>query len=249
MPMRTPNDEYFYLNSVRNQVIVFMSIFRGMKVVDEVRDSEDTLTQSKETLIDIIYTPQERKLLEQKYEYLNPLSLNDMKVPMFSVSISSISYDDTRALNYYRTRRIKQNSQMYSDRMPIPYNIGMSLAIVAKYEAHVHQISENIVPFIAPYVIVRIKENIDLLKETPRELRIDFDGDIGRDIPIEWNDSDRRTVKSTLNFNIRGWIYKPIREYPGPILHIPIRFFKREDFDVNTALFDQTEVVGPNWSN
>jgi hypothetical protein len=248
MPMRKPNDEYYYYNSVRNQVIVFMSIFKGMKVVDEVRDTDNTIIEMRETPIDILYTPQERKKLEEDYEKLSPDSQYDMKVPIFSVSIADISYDDTRALNFYRQRRIKQNSAMYRDRMPIPYNINMTLAIVAKYEAHIHQISENIAPFLAPYVIVKIKENITTLQQIPRELRVDFDGSINRDIPIEYNDTDRRTVRSDLNFTIRGWIYKPLTDYPGPILHIPIRFFKREDFDINTALFDQTEVVGPNWN-
>jgi hypothetical protein len=226
-----------------------MSLFKSMSVVDEIRNSDNTLTEVKETPIDIIYTPQERKALEKKYEYLDPDSQYDMKVPVFSVSINSISYDDTRALNYYRTRRIKQNPKQYNDRMPIPYNIGMTLAIVAKYETHIHQISENIVPFIAPYVVVKIKENVNTLNQVPRELKIDFDGSINRDIPIEWLDTDRRTVKGELNFTIRGWIYKPLSDQPGPILHIPIRFFKSADFDINTSLFDQTEVSGPNWSN
>jgi len=247
--MRRPNDEYFYYNSVRNQVIVFMSLFKGMKVVDEDRDESNTLVQRVETPIDIVYTPQEKKLIEWQYEHGYPDSQYDMKVPMFSVSISSITYDDTRALNFYRQRRIKQNSSQYNDRMPIPYNIGMTLAIVAKYEAHIHQISENIVPFFGPYIIVKIKENVSTLINTPRELKIDFDGNVGRDIPIEWVDTERRTIRGELNFIIRGWIYKPLTSQPGPILHIPIRFFKNEDFDINTSLFDETEVIGPNWPN
>ena len=249
MAMRTPNQEYYYYNAVRSQIIVFMSLFKNMKVVDEDRDGDDTLETLTETPIDIIYAPQERKLLEQTYESLSPDSQYDMKVPMFSVSIGSIDYDDTRALNFYRQRRIKQNSSQYNDRMPIPYNIGMTLAIVAKYETHIHQIAENIVPFIAPYIIVRIKENVNTLAQIPRELRIDFDGSIGRDIPIEYLDTDRRTVRGELNFIIRGWIYKPITDQPGPILHIPIRFFSKEDFDINTSLWDETEVSGPNWIN
>jgi len=248
MSMRKPNNEFYYYNSVRNQIIVFMSLFKNMKIVDE-EQTDNTIANDKETFIDIIYAPQERKLLEQTYGKLNPDSKYDMKVPMFSVSIDSIAYDDSRALNFYRMRRIKQNSKQYNDRMPIPYNIGINLSIIAKYEAHIHQISENIVPYIAPYVIVKMKENTSILTDVPRELKIDFDGSINRDIPIEYLDTDRRTVKSDLNFNIRGWIYKPISVQPGPIMHIPIRFFKSEDFDLNKGLYDETEVIGPNWIN
>lgn len=249
MSMRKPNDEFYYYNAIRQQVVAFMSIFKGMKVVDEVIDDNNTLVESKETFIDIIYSPQERKLLEQEYEKLDPDSQYDMKVPVFSTSITSISYDDTRALNFYRKRRIKQNPKQYNDRMPIPYNIGVTLSIVAKYEAHIHQITENIVPFIAPYIVVKIRENASLLTQTPRELKIDFDGNINREIPVEWLDTDRRIIKGDLNFNIRGWVYKPITEQAGQIQHIPIRFFKKDDFDINTALFAETEVSGPNWDN
>jgi len=258
MAMRRPNDSYYYYRSVRNQVIVFMSLFTGMKVVDTPLDNEDTVDGSVETLIDITYTPKERKLVEQYYEHTSPDSMYDQKVPRFSVSISGITYDGTRALNYFRTRRIKQNSEQWNDRMPIPYDIGMNLGILAKYESHIHQISENIVPFMAPYIIVRIKENITNLELIPRELRIDFDGNINRDIPIEWADTERRIVRGDLNFVIKGWIYKPLAQTPGPILRIPIRFFKREDFDTD-HLFDSTEVTsddilnvaditGPNWN-
>lgn len=259
MPMRRPNTEYYYYQSVRNQAIVFMSLFHNMKVIDTPQDNEDTIDGSVTTNIDITYTPKERKLIEQLYEHTSPDSMYDQKVPKFSVSISNISYDAERALNYFRLRRIKQNSKQYNDRVPIPYNIGMNLAILAKYETHIHQISENIVPFMAPYVIVQIKENIEYLKTIPRELRIDFDGQIGRDIPIEFADTERRIVKGDLNFVIRGWIYKPISEQPGPILTIPIRFFKKDDFNLDNSLLDSTEVTstelletaeitGPNWT-
>jgi len=256
--MRRPNREYYYYRSVRNQIIVFMSLFKGMKVID-TEDSDETLDNTVETLIDITYAPKERKLIEQLYEHTSPDSMYDTKVPRFSVSIANITYDGERALSFYRSRRIKQNSNQFNDRMPIPYNIDMNLAILAKYESHIHQISENIVPFIAPYIIVKIKENIAFLNEIPRELRIDFDGNVNRDIPIEWADTERRIVKSDLNFTIRGWIYKPISEAPGPILTIPIRFFNHEDFDLNTSLMETTEVssadllseseiTGPNWT-
>ncbi len=248
MSMHKPNQEYYYYNSVRNQVIVFMSLFKNMKTIDTVHDEENTLVESKESKIDIIYTPKERKLLEQVYELLDPDSQYDMKVPIFSVSIDTITYDPTRALNYYRVRRIKQNARQYNDRMPIPYNIGVTLSIVSKYEAHIHQISENIVPYISPYILVKIRENTSFLQQIPRELKIDFAGDISRDIPIEWLDTERRTIKGELSFTIRGWIYKPISDQPGPILRIPIQFFKNDDFDEVDGIYDSIVVTGPNWS-
>ena len=101
MSMRHPNTEYFYLNAIRNQTIVFMSLFKNMKVVDTTDDADGTLSSSKETDIDIVYAARERKLIEQTYEFLTPDAMYDTKVPRFSVSITSINYDPTRALNFY----------------------------------------------------------------------------------------------------------------------------------------------------
>ena len=254
--MQKPNENYYYYNSVRSQVIVFMSLFKNMKVVDEATmHTDDTMTNIKETNIDIIYTPKERKLIDQTHESLIPSSMYDTKVPRFSVSISSINYDQTRVLNYYRKRRIKQfidddgNVSMARDRMPIPYDIGINLSILAKYEEHIHMISENIVPYIAPYIIVKIRENPKFLPLIPRELRIDFDGNVNRDIPISWGDTERRTVKTDLSFVIKGWIYKPLYKAPGPILNIPISIFKTIDFNKDDMeLLSYTEVSGPNWN-
>jgi hypothetical protein len=250
--MRRPNKEYYYFNSIRNQVIVFMSLFTNMKVVD-FSENDETMNEPVTTKIDIVYAPRERKFIEQRYDSQVPSSRLDMKVPKFSVSIESLTYDQERALNYFRTRRIRQNGKQFNDRMPIPYNIGVSLDIYAKYEAHIHQIMENIVPFIAPYIIVRIKENVDILEHVPRELRIDFSGDVGREISVEWEDIERRMVKGRLEFTIKGWVYKPLSETPGPILNIPLRFFdsnaliNEQDRPYIDFLLDKTEVSGPNW--
>jgi hypothetical protein len=225
-----------------------MSLFRSFKVVDIIDDSA-TNPEYKETFLDLTYTPKERIYYETNYEKTIPKSDFDTKVPKFSTSVASISYDSTRSLNFFRTRRMKQNYKQYNDRMPIPYNISMNLFILAKYEGHIFQIVENIIPYVSPYIILKIKENIAFLKEIPREIKIDFTGDIGREVSIEWADTDRRIVRGQLDFTIKGWIYKPISTSSGgPILHIPITFYDLiKDGEVGEFL-DYTEVVGPNWN-
>lgn len=245
--MQKPNQSYYYYNSIRSQVVAFMSLFRNFKVIDAVDDNQTT-PEYKETYLDLTYAPKERIYYESVYEKTLPKSDFDVKVPRFSTTISTISYDSSRALNYFRTRRIKQNSKQYDDRMPIPYNINMNLFILAKYEGHIFQIVENIVPFVSPYIIIRIKENIAYLKDIPRELRIDFSGEIGREVSIEWADTERRNIRGQLDFTIRGWIYKPIIDDPnGPILHIPITFYNLIDGSEVKNFMDYTEVTGPNW--
>lgn len=244
--MQTPNAEYFYLNSIRNQIIAFMSLFRNMKVVD-LQDENETIQVPKETMIDLTYTPKERTYYESVYQKLSPGSEFDNKVPAFSVAVSAITYDPTRALSYYRTRRIKQNAKQYNDRMPLPYNITMNLFILARYEGHIFQIAENIIPYVSPFVIIKIKEHVSLLKEVPRELRIDFAGDVTREIPIEFADTEKRVIKGQLDFVIKGFIYKPIIEASGPILHIPITFYNNPTMNDVKYFIDYTEVTGPNW--
>ena len=244
--MQKPNSEYFYYNSIRNQIIVFLSIFRNMKVVD-TEDDNSTILNPKETYIDLTLTSKERTYYEELYQKTNPNSSFDKKTPAFSVALSSVIYDPTRALNFYRTRRIKENAKQFNDRMPIPYNLTMNLFILSRYEGHIFQIAENIVPFVSPYIIVKVKENVSLLKEIPRELKIEFSGEIGRDVSIEWDNNEKRVLRGQLDFVIKGFIYKPIIEQPGPILHIPITFYDNPRMDEINDFIDSTEVIGPNW--
>lgn len=231
-------------------MLVFMSMFTNMKVVDQdpFRDNHNTLPDTIETPIDITYTPRERLSIEKDYDAQRPASDFDTMVPRFACSISSITYDPTRALNFYRQRRIRSNLQQYQDRMPVPYNIGVNLDVLCKYEVHLHQIVENIVPYFSPYILIRIKENLDLLTDTPREIKIDFSGDAIRDIPIDYADVEKRIIKGQLSFVIRGWIYKPMNERNGLILNIPISFWNHPvDRDVLENLLCSFEVSGPNW--
>lgn len=244
--MRKPNTDYYYYNSIRNSIIAFMSIFRNMKVVD-TQDDNETVPVAKESFIDLTYAPKERTYYEALYQKLYPSSDFDSKTPAFAVAVSAITYDPSRALNFYRTRRIKQNSSQYNDRMPLPYNITMNLFILSRYEGHIFQIAENIVPFVSPFVIIRVKENISYLKEIPREIRIDFTGDINREVSIEYENNEKRIVRGQLDFVVKSFIYKPLSQDPGPILHIPINFYNQPTMDEVNALVDQTEVSGPNW--
>jgi hypothetical protein len=247
--MQKPNDQFYYYNSIKNSVVIFMSLFKNMKVVDTAIDDAGTLTTTTETPIDIAFAPKERKYYELTYEATHPKTnvVLSQKVPSFSVSINSINYDSSRALNFFRTRRIKQNASQYNDRMPTPYNIGITLDMNTKYDTHLFQIVENIVPFMNPYIIVRVKENLSYLPDVPRELKIETDGTFNRDITLEWAQTERRFVTASMVFTLRSWVYRPLSEAPGPILHIPITFFSKDDFDLDHSLLDYTEVVGPNW--
>jgi len=257
--MQQPNEEYFYHRAIRSQVIAFMMLFNHMKVVDEINDGETGISL-KETPIDITYSPKERIAIDQVYQYSQ--TYYNTNVPKFTVGINSITYDSSRALNFYRKRRIKQNTQQYSDRMPVPYNIGVSLHMLSKFEGHINQIVENIAPFFSPYIIMRMKENYKELPDIPRELKIDFSGDVQRDIPIQWSDIERRNIRAQMDFTIRGWLYRPLEEQAGPIYRIPIRLWRSAEdiecvngessetikMDCYDGLLDSMVVTGPNYN-
>lgn len=259
MPMQRPNDSYNHYNAIKNQIILFMSLFTKMKVIDIAQgdETDPTLNHYKESMIDIVYTPKERKFYDLDYEHRKPDIQFFMKLPKLSITLENLSYDPERALNFYRRRRIRSNqgaqcsnTTQHRDRMPIPYNLQMSMDIFVNYEDHLFQIIENITPFFSPYIIIRRKETVeDILTDVPRELKVEFDGNVTRNVTAEYGDTDRRVIRATMTFTIRGWIYKQIERTPGPIDHISVFFLKNIDMerDHPANFLDLVEVFGPNW--
>lgn len=264
MPMQRPNTTWNYQEAIKNQVIMFLSLFTNLKVVD-IESSDETgaesggtISEYRESKVDIIYTPFERKAINEMYRNHTPDISFFTKLPKISVSLENITYDAERALNFYRRRRIRtnqgaqcSNTVQYRDRMPIPYNLQMNMDIWTNYETHLFQIIENICPFFSPYIVIRKKEtNESILTETPRELKVDFDGSVSRNVTFEYGDVDRRVIKSSMSFTIRGWLYKQLEQTPGPVDHIKVFFLKNIDLerDLPANFLDMVEVYGPNWN-
>ena len=160
--------------------------------------------------VPIAYGPIQKflALLEQKPDLRKRQAIT---LPRMSFELTSIQYDNSRKVSTMQTFRAvrPEGGDQVKVYMPVPYNLGIQLSIITKYNDDMLQIVEQILPFFQPQF----------------NLTLDLVSSIGekRDIPmilenIQMNDnyesdfSERRNLIYTLNFTAKTYMFGPIAE-------------------------------------
>jgi len=160
--------------------------------------------------VPIAYGPIQKFLarLEQKPDLRKRQAIT---LPRMSFELTSIQYDTSRKVSTMQTFTAvrSEGGNPVKVFMPVPYNLGIQLSIITKYNDDMLQIIEQILPFFQPQF----------------NLTIDLVSSIGekRDIPmilenIQMNDnyegdfSDRRNLIYTLNFTAKTYMFGPIAD-------------------------------------
>jgi hypothetical protein len=196
---------YFYHNSISKTVVAFGTLFNNI----QVRHNDDAGNPVSVLKVPLAYGPVQKFLarLEQ-----NPSG--DRKIattlPRMSFEMVSIDYDSTRksaAIQSFRTSLSTEGSQMRKVFMPVPYNIGFELNIIAKIQDDVLQIIEQILPYFQPSfnVTVNMIPQINEKRDIPIVLnRIGFRDDYEDDY------TTRRIINYTLTFTAKTYLFNEI---------------------------------------
>ena len=217
---------HFYHASIRRFVSAFGSLFNDIKVP---RSNGSTLR------VPLSYGPKEKFLarLDEQVDLQAPQVA--IKLPRMSFEILNIAYDGASKLN--RNNRILVGEKLYYTYAP--YNISLSLSIMAKNQDDALQIIEQIIPYFQPEYTITIKESVsDLLKtDVPITLSsIDMSEDYEGDF------MSRRAIIYTLSFDAKVRFYGPERQ-TGVIKRVIV---KTVDIDNKLNGFEQqTTSVDP----
>lgn len=181
-------------------------MFNNIYIKHNAEDgSTDTIIK-----VPIAYGPIQKFLarLEQKPDLRKRQAIT---LPRMSFELTSIQYDNSRKVSTMQTFRAvrPEGGDQVKVYMPVPYNLGIQLSIITKYNDDMLQIVEQILPFFQPQF----------------NLTLDLVSSIGekRDIPmilenIQMNDnyesdfSERRNLIYTLNFTAKTYMFGPIAE-------------------------------------
>jgi hypothetical protein len=181
-------------------------LFNNIYIKHNAEDgSTDTIIK-----VPIAYGPIQKFLarLEQKPDLRKRQAIT---LPRMSFELTSIQYDNSRKVSTMQTFRAvrPEGGDQVKVYMPVPYNLGIQLSIITKYNDDMLQIVEQILPFFQPQF----------------NLTLDLVSSIGekRDIPmilenIQMNDnyesdfSERRNLIYTLNFTAKTYMFGPIAE-------------------------------------
>lgn len=187
---------HFYHGTIRRFVSVFGSLFNDIRVIR---------TGGSSLRVPLAYGPKDKFLarIDEQTDLESPKVA--IKLPRMSFEILNITYDTQSKLN--RNNRILADESVFYTYAP--YNISLSLSVMAKNQDDALQILEQIVPYFQPEYTVTVKEGFsDFIKtDVPITLSaIDMSEDYEGDF------MSRRAIIYTLSFDAKVRFYGPERK-------------------------------------
>jgi hypothetical protein len=196
---------YYYHEIIRRTIISFGTLFNNIQIKHENENGDD-ISLIK---VPIAYGPVQKFLarLDEKPDLRKRVAIT---LPRMSFEMTTIQYDPTRKVSTVQTFQANRSGvgpvKVY---MPAPYNIGIQLSIITKYQDDMLQIIEQILPFFQPHFNL----SIDLINSIgeKRDIPIVLDN-ISMSDDYEGDFSTRRSLVYTLNFTAKTSLFGPISD-------------------------------------
>ena len=131
-------------------------------------------------------------------------------LPMMSFEMTGFTYDTDRKMqtvNRFSVNDTDRSKKKYQY-MPVPYNIGFQLSILANNAEDGTKIVEQILPYFTPdwTVTANIIPEMNVKQDIPIILeRVNLDDVYDGDFAI------RRSMVWTLDFTLKGYLYGPVK--------------------------------------
>ena len=196
---------YYYHEIIRRTIISFGTLFNNIHIRHENEDGEDVSLIK----VPIAYGPVQKFLarLDEKPDTRKRVAIT---LPRMSFEMTTIQYDAARKVSTVQTFQANKSGvgpvKVY---MPAPYNIGIQLSIMCKYQDDMLQIIEQILPFFQP----QFNLSVDLVNSIgeKRDVPIILEG-ISMNDDYEGDFSTRRSLVYTLNFTAKTALFGPIAD-------------------------------------
>jgi hypothetical protein len=198
---------YFYHKTISKTVVAFGSLFNNIRI-HHFDDNGDPVSVLK---VPLAYGPIQKFLarIEQNASGERKVALT---LPRMSFEMTSIDYDATRkasTIQTFKASKVVDGKAINKIFLPVPYNIGFELNILAKLNDDVLQIVEQILPFFQPSfnITVTLIPEIGEKRDIPIVLnRVGFRDD------YEDNFNSRRLIYYTLSFTAKTYLFNEIAD-------------------------------------
>jgi hypothetical protein len=200
------SSNYYYHEIIKKTIAAFGTLFNQVYIKHEDESTGQDISLIR---VPIAYGPVQKFLARvvEKPDLRNRVAIT---LPRMSFEMTSIQYDSSRKTSSIQTFNALRSGQApLKVFMPVPYNIGIQLNILTKYNDDMLQIVEQILPLFQPNF----------------NLTVDLVSSIGekRDIPItlenvqmqdnyEGNYDTRRSLIYTLNFTAKTYLFNKISD-------------------------------------
>ena len=228
---------YFYHQNIRKTIVAFGNLFNNLYIKHEDGDGNDY----SDVRVPLAYGPTQKFLarLEQQADLNKPVAIT---LPRMSFEMNSIKYDPARKSGISQSFKSSDGNNIKKVFMPVPYNIGFELNIMAKLNEDVLQIIEQILPFFQPAFSVTV-DMVDIIGEK-KDIPIVLDDISFRD-DYEGDFSTRRILLYTLRFTAKTYLFGPISDSTdGLIRKVQVDMYASTD--VQTARREMRYTVTPD---
>ena len=214
---------YFYHEILRKTVIGFGTLFNNINI----RHKDASGTNFSVMKVPLAYGPMQKFLA--RIQHQPDLDRETaITLPRLSFEMQGIQYDPTRKTGIAQTFLTKSGTNAKKVYMPVPYNVGFELSIMAKLSDDALQILEQIVPYFQPSfnITVNLISSIGEKKDIPIVLE-----SINYSDQYEGGFESRRTIIYTLSFVAKTYLFGPVADSPeGLIKKVDVDYFA----DTNT---------------
>lgn len=194
--------QYFYYKALRKTIIQFLDLFNDLRVA---RYNKETGKIIKMVNVPLKFAP------KQKVWYWIKERKSDELLPIMAVQMNTVDFVPERTTNkHHKLTKTTSISGGAVTRYlnPVPYNITFQLNIWSLYMVDIDMILEQILPFFAPDITMRVR--IPEL-DTNFEVKVVFQT-AAQDITFEYADEDRRIIKWNLDFMAHAYLFQPIAD-------------------------------------
>jgi hypothetical protein len=172
--------------------------------------------------VPLAYGPMQKFLarIQQQPELEREIAIT---LPRLSFEMQGLQYDPTRKTGIAQTFLAKSGTTAKKVYMPVPYNVGFELSIMAKLSDDALQILEQIVPYFQPSfnITVNLIDSIGEKKDIPIVLE-----SINYSDQYEGNFDTRRIIIYTLSFTAKTYLFGPVADDPaGLIKKVDVDFY------------------------
>tara|TARA_B100000085_G_scaffold264314_1_gene271135 strand:+ start:9645 stop:10688 length:1044 start_codon:yes stop_codon:yes gene_type:complete len=195
---------YAYHEIIKRTIIAFGTLFNNLYIKHKDGDGNDHSLMK----VPISYGPVQKFLarLDEKPDLRNRVAIT---LPRMSFEMTNFEYDASRKVSTLQQFQANTGNGPVQVYMPAPYNIGIQLSIITKYQDDMLQIIEQILPYFQPHfnLSVDLVKTIGEKKDIPVILQ-----NITMEDDYEGDYSTRRSLVYTLNFVAKTSIFGRVPE-------------------------------------
>jgi len=201
---------YFYHEILRKTVIGFGTLFNNINI----RHKDASGTNFSVMKVPLAYGPMQKFLarIQQQPDLDRETAIT---LPRLSFEMQGLQYDPTRKTGIAQTFLTQNGTNAKKVYMPVPYNIGFELSIMAKLSDDALQILEQIIPYFQPSfnITVNLISSIGEKKDIPIVLE-----SINYSDQYEGGFESRRTIIYTLAFTAKTYLFGPVADDPAGLI-------------------------------